>query len=167
MMAELFCELRLPCVWQPRAGDALARLAMEREAALVLNAINHMEGQRELEASGAENRRLERIEAKLDLVLYLLARSQPGSVAPACALRLEPDRVEWDAAEPPLAGQAVVVELTPSDALPLIIRLPGEAFDPLPGRGRVRFSGFSAELEDALYQFIFRRHRQAIRARGG
>jgi hypothetical protein len=166
-MADLFCELRAPCAWSAETGDALARQGLMREAALILSAVNHMEGLRELEASGAENRRLDRIEAKLDLVLYLLARGMPGVTAPVGGLRLEPDRVEWDSTTPPSAGQAVVVEWVAADVPPLTVRLPGMALEPLPGRARVRLSGLSPELEDALYQFIFRRHRQAIRARGG
>jgi hypothetical protein len=166
VMSELFCELRAPCAWTPDGGDALARQGLMREAALILTAVNHMEGLRELESSGAENRRLDRIEAKLDLTLYLLARSLPACVAPVCGLRLEPDRLEWETSSPPGAGQSVVVELLAADALPLTLRLPATAADPLPGRARVRLSGLTPELEDALYQFIFRRHRQAIRARG-
>lgn len=166
-MAELFCELRAPCTWSPEGGDLLTRQSMMRETVLILNAVNHMEGLRELEAGGAENRRLDRIEAKLDLALYLLARGLPGSAAPVCSLRLEPERLDWDCAAPPAAGQAVVVEWVAADSLPLTLRLPATALEPMPGRARVRLSGLPPELEDALYQFIFRRHRQAIRARGG
>ena len=165
-MSELFCELRAPCSWSPDSEDALARQSQFREAALILNAVNHMEGLRELEAGWSENRRLDRIEAKLDLVLYLLARGLPGCSAPTGSLRLEPDRLEWECNTPPAAGQAVVVEWVAADALPLTLRLPATALEPLPGRARVRLSGLPPELEDALYQFIFRRHRQAIRARG-
>ncbi|MBI5329550.1 MAG: PilZ domain-containing protein [Betaproteobacteria bacterium] len=166
-MSELCCECRAPCSWSPDTGDAAARLTMQREAMLVLNAVNHMEGQRELESGGAENRRLERVEAKLDLALYLLARGlAAGAPATPRPIRLEASKVEWEDASPPAMGAAVVLEVVLSDSLPLPVRLPGEASAARDGVARMRFSGFIPELEDALYQFIFRRHRQAIRSRG-
>jgi hypothetical protein len=43
--------------------------------------------------------------------------------------------------------------------------LPAIALEPLSGNARVSFEGLTEALDEALYQFVFRRHRQAIRAR--
>lgn len=168
MTDGLWFEAAMPIEWHEAPLDAAARQALMREGALFLAALNQMEGIHELEAGGAENRRLERMEAKLDLVLHLLARSlEPGPVAAYRTLRLSPTAAEWQDEHPPEEGQALILELRPSDTLPLTLRLPAVALIPLPGLARVSFEPLSAPLDDLLYQFVFRRHRQAIRARGG
>jgi hypothetical protein len=58
-------------------------------------------------------------------------------------------------------------EVHASDALPLALRLPVVALSAQDGWARATFSGLSEPLADALHQFVFRRHRQAIRAKMG
>ncbi len=167
MNEGLLCECRMPLVWRAAAPDDDTRQAMMREAALLLTAINQMEGGHETEP-GADNRRLDRLEAKLDLVLYLLARALEAS-APCDArrVRLGAEVVEWEETDAPAEGAALVLELRPSEALPLTLKLPAVALAPMAGLARAGLSGLSQALNDALVQFVFRRHRQAIRARVG
>ena len=76
----LMCECRMSLAWRESAPDPAARQAMVREAALLLAAINQMESGHEVETN-AESRRLDRLEAKLDLALHLLARAlEPEAV---------------------------------------------------------------------------------------
>lgn len=166
MNEGLLCECRMPLVWREASLDNHARETAMREAALLLAAINQMESSHDLEPGGPENRRLDRLEAKLDLALHLLARALEPVGAPAPRLvRLGAEAVEWEDAQAPVEGAALILELRPSDALPLTLKLPAQALAPVADRARARFVGLSETLNDVLVQFVFRRHRQAIRAR--
>ncbi len=74
MTDGLACECAIPLAWHAVTLAPEEIQSRVREAALVLAALNQIESARELESSGPENRRLDRIEAKLDLTLHLLAR---------------------------------------------------------------------------------------------
>lgn len=168
MTDGLSCSGDMPLAWRPANLDEPARQRMMREAALLLAALNQMEGSHELESSGPENRRLDRIEAKLDLTLHLLARTlEPGQGPASRAVTLSPRDVQWNDDLAPDAGTRMILELRPSEHLPLTLRLPATALEPLPGIARARLENLLEALDDALHQFVFRRHRQAIRARAG
>jgi hypothetical protein len=168
MTDGLSCSYPMPLAWHPASLDEHARHSLIQEATLLLNALNQMEGSHELEAGGAENRRLERLEAKLDLALHLLTRTlEPGPVAATREVILSPLVVEWNDEQAPAAGTRLVLELRPSEHLPLTLRLPALAREPLPGLARASLENLPQALDDALHQFVFRRHRQAIRARTG
>jgi len=171
MSDGLSCECHMPLAWhavalEPDARQGQMRATQIREAALMLTALNQMEGMHELEASGPENRRLDRIEAKLDLTLHLLARTlETGETPPAHIVQISPSGAQWEDPAPPAEGTTLILELRPSEALPLSLKLPAIALAPQAGKARVSFEGLTEALDEALYQFVFRRHRQAIRAR--
>ncbi len=162
----LACLCSIPLSWREADLDEAARLAMMREATLLLTAINQMEAAHEMEGASQENRRLERIEAKLDLALHLLARAlEAGAPPPSRPVKITPVGAEWDDPAPPRTGAALVLELRLSQALPLTVQLPAFAQAAPSGMVRADFSGLPPDLEDVLHQFVFRRHRQAIRAK--
>ena len=171
MTDGLSCTSRMSLNWQPATLDEAARQSLMREAALLLATINQMEASHELESSGPETRRFERLEAKLDLALHLLVRVlEPGDNAanpmPAGRrVRLTPQEAEWEDEAPPVVGTRLLLELRPSEHLPLSLRLPAIAREPQAGLARVQFENLSAALDDALHQWLFRRQRQAIRSR--
>ncbi|MEW5788608.1 MAG: PilZ domain-containing protein [Pseudomonadota bacterium] len=168
MTDGLQCECVMPLAWREAVPSQVESSPLLREAALLLAAINQMEGSHEPEPGNAENRRLDRLEAKLDLTLHLLARALANAPAPAMRrVRLGVDRLEWEDDAPPPADTPLILELRPSEALPLTLSLPALAQPPGPGQGRARLTGLGEALEETLTQFIFRRHRQAIRARSG
>ncbi len=164
----LKCECRMPLIWREAVLDEATRQSMMREATLLLAAINQMESGHEIESAGAENRRLDRLEAKLDLALHLLARAlEPAAASAPRLVKLGAEGAEWPDRDPPAEGLSVILEIRPSEALPLSLNLVAETLAPAESLARVRFAGLSEELNDALVQFVFRRHRQAIRARVG
>ncbi len=168
MTDGLFCTCSMPLAWSPADLDAQARHGLLREATLLLGAFNQMEGGHELESPGPENRRLERLEAKLDLALFLLARAlEPGPAPAPHQVTLTPTTLAWNEATAPAAGSSLVLELRPSESLPLTLRLPALAEAAPPGQALARLEALPEDLVDALYQFVFRRHRQEIRARAG
>lgn len=165
MSEGLSCVCYLALAWQPAPALAAERERQQREAALLLTAVNQMEASHDQENSGPENRRLERLEAKLDLALHLLARNLEPK-PPACRhVTLTPQGAEWEESSPPAEEMALMLALRLSDRLPLSIHLPALALAPQNGMARVRFLPMPEELEEAWVQFVFRRHRQAIRAR--
>jgi hypothetical protein len=164
----LTCLCRMPLSWHAAEVDAETSAQLLREAALLLAALNQIESSHELEASNPENRRLDRIEAKLDLALHLLARKlQDESHSQRLPVELTPTSASWPAPLPPSEGTRLIVEFSPSSALPLSLKLPAIGMAPENGMARVRFEALGETLDEALYQFVFRRHRQAIRARSG
>ncbi|OYY94057.1 MAG: hypothetical protein B7Y41_08985 [Hydrogenophilales bacterium 28-61-23] len=172
MTDGLSCECHMPLAWYTAPPEPGARHNQMREAALLLTALNQMEGMHEHEANGPEsrapreNRRLDRIEAKLDLTLHLLARSlETGAAPPSRRVRLAPGGAQWQDPEPPTEGTKLILELYPAEALPLSLKLPATALAAQSDNARVEFDGLTEALDEALYQFIFRLHRQAIRAR--
>lgn len=161
----LWCECRLPLAWQPLDRDTHPLHSLEREALLLLTAINHMEAPHDLEAAGADGRRQERLESKLDLALYLLARALDRALPPpARDVRLTPTEIHWRQSGPaPEPGASLLLELHVSTALPLPLRLPVMTLESSGGWARGSFLELNEALADALHQFLFRRHRQAIR----
>jgi hypothetical protein len=154
-------------------------VAVMQQACYLLTALNQIESPSEPALSSPDNRRLDRIEAKLDLTLHLLSRLlqplEPASSVKnsgenaeegADKLRLSPHGIEWFDPAPPLEGTELMVELRPAEVLSLTLKLPAIALPPKPGdrwSASARFEGVSETLAEALYQFIFRKHRQAIR----
>jgi hypothetical protein len=164
----LGCECRLPLKWSILDTAVTPTSALEREALLLLTVINQMEAVHELEAGSTEQRRLERVEAKLDLALYLLARTlEPGPAATEVDVKLSAEEIRWPETRPPASGTPLLLELRPSPTLPLSLRLPALAMAPEGGWARASLRGLAEPVADVLHQFIFRRHRQAIRARQG
>lgn len=165
----LWCECHIPLIWKPAGGLETMPLGLEREALMLLTAVNQMEAMHDLDTGmGAENRRLERLESKLDLALYLLARTlAPGPAPEPRDVKLSPGEIHWRDGTPPGEGMTLLLEIHASDALPLALRLPVLALSPQAGWARAVLSGLPEPLSDALHQFVFRRHRQAIRAKLG
>lgn len=171
MIEGLSCEIFMPLAWRAEPLPAQARLSHMREAAHLLAALNQIESMHEQEAGSPENRRLDRIEAKLDLTLHLLARTleirtpETSAVPAARNVLLTPSEAQWPDPSPPAQGTPLIVEFRPSEALPISLELPAIALEPQAGTARARFDELTEALDEALYQFVFRRHRQAIRAR--
>jgi hypothetical protein len=167
MTEGLACTCEMPLAWHPVKLDAQTLRTSISEATALLVALNQMEGMHEAEAGSQENRRLDRIEAKLDLALHLLGRALADGDRPAARLvRLSPDGASWPEPLPPAAGAGLIFEIHLSEALPLSLKLPAIALPACEGRAEIRFADLPETLADALHQFVFRRHRQAIRARG-
>lgn len=168
-MPELQCECRVPFAWRALAAempDAATHAETLREATLLLTAINQMEAGHESESGDAGQKRLERLEAKLDLALHLLARALlPAEPPPERTVWLSPEEAAWPDDAPPAPGTSLELELRPSATLPLPLRLPAVALAAEGGQARARFIETTDGLSEALYQFVFRRHRQALRAR--
>jgi len=160
------CSSRIPFAWRP--GTLADPAASLRAALLFFTAFNHIEAQQDTGGGGehANPGDLARVEAKLDLALHLLARAlAPEQALPVEEVLLSASHLSWAAPTPPAPGQAVVLEMQPCPALPLSVCLPGRVTASDNSRVQVAFEALPEPLAEALHQFVFRRHRQAIRLR--
>jgi hypothetical protein len=165
----LSCELDLPV--QFRSGSTPLRAA---SATMTLRALAQVDDIREVRQNTSGDERttqvlpMQRLDAKLDLVLMLLARivrqsEQSLSVRPVRWSR-HGIRLEMGQRCGALPGTAGMLSLQPADWLPEIIELPvfvlseGEN-----GRGGyflwLRFDDLGPTLEEALERHLFRLHR--------
>jgi|GEM_PF-1005486 len=171
MSDGLWCTCHIALRWERAVPSAENLRSLHHEAMLLLSAINQMESSNELTASlasnepgGAEQARMARMEAKLDLTLYLLARVlHPHTSAQPRPVRLSPEAIQWQDDTPPPPDSEIVLEFQPSPALPLALRLSAIAQTAQDGQARAVLSALPEALADAWHQFVFRRHRQAIR----
>lgn len=171
MTGGLWCECHITLRWEGVTPSAENLRNLHHEATLLLNAINQMESSNELTASlannesgSAEQARMARMEAKLDLTLYLLARVlHPPTPAQAHPTRFSPQQIQWQDDAPPPPGRDIVLEFQPSQALPLALRLPAVVETVQDGMVNAVLPALPEALADAWHQFVFRRHRQGIR----
>jgi hypothetical protein len=168
-------EGNLPLSWEPLTGVAPAEAAdwMHSDAVL-LHALSTMEAavsDPEGELAGARGKALERVEAKLDLALDLLAKLLfKSSPRPFSAdVVLSASSLQWRTPHPPAAGEQVLIKLYLKPSLPLPITLPARITDVAPGdmdaRVQAEFVSLSDEVQDWLERTVFRYHRRAIQAR--
>lgn len=157
----------LPYRWEHRRLSDHDLDGLWWEGLMILRVINHMESQpvREGEADAA----LVRLEAKLDLALYLLARTLPdGQVSPS------PERITLRAegcalgADPSLRpGDEIVLSLLLPHALPLALKLPASVTTASAGQVDVRWNGMPEAVVEAWEQWLFRRHRRRVQEQRG
>lgn len=169
MTESLRIDLELPFAWQPAPPDPAASAALWQEALLLLRVIHSLDSPpvREADRDAARNPGWDRLEAKLDLVLHLLARDPRVNPAdlPIRALSLHarglrcPGEAGWRAEEPGVC----LLRLNP--ALPLPIRLPARLAGPDGGAWGLRWDDMPENLAEAWSQWLFRQHRRAIHAR--
>ncbi len=175
--AELFhgalvCDLVLPARFE--AGEH--PLMLTRSEAL----LHGLAVAEDMRSDAADDERgnvelphaVQRVEAKLDLILNLLsrlARDRQGALVP-CPVRWSHRGIRLDlpAAPPPApADQAGILSLQPADWLSDHIELPVRVLAEQAGTGGLHhlwlvFGTLTAGLEDALERHLFRLHRRQI-----
>lgn len=156
-------ETQLPFAWTGPRPERDAD-AMQLGARLLLNAINQMDvvsGHPERGEPG-----MERLEAKLDLMLHWLGQSlHAGTPLPvAIELRLDADGMAWSSGELPDMGASVTLNLYLHPALAGPLQLPARVTEASADEVRVEFQAMDEALRDLWSQWLFRRHRRAIHA---
>lgn len=160
----LTVELDLPFRWERRDlhGHALATLLQGNR--LLLQAAAFMEPRPLREVD--EDKATERLDAKLDLILHLLAMSlnQGQPTAQPTRLRLTPEGIAWETAEAlPAPGDSLLLALTVG-ALPIPLQLPVQVASASYGWVHTRFIQLDDALADLWQQWLFRQHRRAVHA---
>jgi hypothetical protein len=109
---------------------------------------------------------IRRLEFKLDLVLAMVGQmlARQLELPPPVPVRLSAERLEWLAADGPVPGEEIEVELylLPEYPRPLYLRGVVESSEEKTGWIRLRFAGLSEPVRDWLERTIFRYHRRQI-----
>ncbi|HRH80057.1 MAG TPA: PilZ domain-containing protein [Thiobacillaceae bacterium] len=162
-------ELDLPFVWQPAQPDTAEAETLWQEAQLLLRVIQGLDSPppREADRETAFSRGLERLEAKLDLVLHLMARD-PRAAPPGLATRrltLYTQGLRCMGEPTWRTGDTGLCVLRPSPALPLPIRIPAR-LDATDAQGcSIRWPDMPDTVAEPWSQWLFRQHRRAVHAR--
>lgn len=173
----VFFIAQLPLKWAPLAAPPAFVLQdwMQANVALLrgLATIEAMQGEKENELGPAAAKALERLEAKVDMALTLLAGllANHSDFPPPVAIALTPDFIQWTTEKPPRVGEEILLSLYLSRALPSPLLLPARvtAAEQHADGAHVRatFLHFNEEMADWLERTVFRYHRRAIHARQG
>lgn len=159
-------ELTLPFVWIPDSAGTRDAQPVWRETLLVLRLLLTQDAAplRDGDHPGG----LERLEAKVDLVLHLLTRPRTGAAAPLhpTPLVLQTDGlvIPQGLSGDPAQGDSGLVLLDPGSPSPLALGLPVHLVH-RDGAGTVlAWRDPPPELSDPWTQWLFRQHRRAIQA---
>lgn len=159
-------DLELPLAWLEAAATPLDREALWWEAGLILAVIQSAEGapSRDGDLEPTLSRGLDRLEAKLDLLLLLLARAspQPGTSARPSKLILRPSELICQGDIPLQPNQEGICVLYLGTALPLPVRFPARAVRIENGTWLIQWPEMPAPLAEQWTQWLFRQHRRAI-----
>ncbi|MDR3394930.1 MAG: PilZ domain-containing protein [Parasulfuritortus sp.] len=153
--AGLIVDTELPFSWE--YGDSGSN--QEHGNRLLLRVANL------LDAHDAEpSKASERIEAKLDLMLYWLGSQMFGEATSQrmTPLRLSRDLIEWNDDDAIAKDELIAMKIRIHPAIPGPLRLTGRILESDQGRIRAIPVFQDGEQEDAWDQWLFRLHRRAI-----
>ncbi len=168
-------QANLPICWEPDRQDGDAGCDMRRHANLaLLRALAVMESagpEREHDIPDAVQKSIDHLEAKLDLVLLLvaeMARSR-AHLPEENPVTLFSERIVWQSKDAPAMGQELLLSLYLSPRLPqplqLSARVENVEAQPEVNRISASFERLDDELAEWITRTIFRYHRRALQAR--
>ena len=156
----------LPITWEKQALDAHALASLRQSAQLLMHALNLMDTGL-LHETEPEQAHLQKLDAKIDLMLHLLAQSLQGNrpLPQAMPVELGPEIVSWqEMGTAPTVGDTVVLGLYLSPGLPLPLKLPAHITASADGRVSAQLADLGEDLGEFWQQWVFRQHRRDIHA---
>jgi hypothetical protein len=166
-------QAEMPLGWEPMPQiSAMVLQEWMHTNAVLLHALATMETQPP-ERDQENSSDIERIEAKLDLALNLLAKllSQHAARPESRPASLSAAVIEWldGGAQAPATGSDILISLYihPQLAQPLLLPAKVRSSQPVAGGTRVaaEFTRLSEEVGDWLERTVFRNHRRFIQSR--
>lgn len=166
MNSTLRVQAYLPIAWEKQALEPHVIAALRQGSQLLMHALNLMDTAmpRDMESESAH---LQRLDAKIDLMLHLLAHALQGSRPLPQSVNVEfgPEQIVWqELATPPTVGDTVVISLHLNPGLPLPVRLPAHIVGHGEGRVTAKLAELGEDLEESWQQWVFRQHRRDIHA---
>jgi hypothetical protein len=168
----IFYAADLPLSWsvltqfQPAQAEQWQHNAVTLLRALAVFETPIVEADRDL--SSVSGKTMERLEAKLDLVLSMIVRlvQQQDDLPPPRPVILHSNSLEWTDANVPEPEQLILLSLHLSPHLPQALLIPAtvrtvERLDNC-ARMKADFTHLSQELEEWLERTLFRFHRRSI-----
>jgi hypothetical protein len=156
----------LPIAWEKQAMDPQTLAALRKGAQLLMHAFNLMDVTPLYDSDG-DNAHLQRLDAKVDLILHLLAQNLQGSRSLPASVNVElgPEIVSWqEMGTAPAVGDTVVLALYLNPGLPLPVRLPAHITASGNGQVTARLAELGDDLEEFWQQWVFRQHRRDVHA---
>lgn len=151
-------DTRLPLAWCVEAGLPPERARAENRLLLaVLGAA---------QSGGHADPAIARLEAKLDLNLYLNLSARADGLPSPCPARIGLDAIAFATAAPPAVGATGWLALAPEAMLPLLLHLPVtiEAVQDGWAIARLREGALDEAGREAWDTYVFRRHREGLLA---
>lgn len=171
-------QAELPISWQKIAPPSLSTLALWRQSNLdLLRGLATLEAlvpaENEHEASPVAAKALERVEAKLDIMLGMLARlvTEKTELPPILPVELGASSLAWHAPDRSALelGQEILIQLFLSPRLPeplkLWVRITSAQFEAEETGYTAELLDTDTELDEWLTRTLFRYHRRALQAR--
>ncbi len=156
----------IPIVCEKQALDPHALASLRQNAQLLIHALNLMDTS-PLHETEPEQAHLQRLDAKIDLMLHLLAQSLQGNhpLPQAMPVELGPEIVSWqELGAQPTVGDTIVLGLYLSPGLPLPLKLPAHITASADGRVTAQLADLGEDLDESWRQWVFRQHRRDIHA---
>lgn len=169
-------EGNLPLSWSPitRPIPVFTLDEWMHTNVAILHALSTMETvptDKENELGTVAAKAIERLEAKIDLSLNLLARvlSQNIDYPDSVPVRLSAHGIEWVSSEAPAPGAEIALSLYLSHKIPQQLVFPAKVTHTETTSGgqrtRAEFLDLNEDMKDWLERTVFRYHRRAIQSR--
>jgi hypothetical protein len=162
----------MPVSWRPETNVSASAVEQWMHGNIILlHALATMEAvqsEKESDTAPAMAKTVERLEAKVDLALALIAKllAQDTALPPARPVTLAAESMEWLAQDGPEPGADILISLYISPKLPQPLMLPASVASVLKEQEGMRiqvvFTHLSEEAQDWLARTVFRYHRRAI-----
>lgn len=173
-MKGVYYQSEMPISWRLGTAPPPGILSewMHTDA-VVLRALAGMDTQaptRETEFGNEMEKKLDRVEAKLDLALNLLSNllAQHIPKSEICPVTLSASMIEWVSRAAAPAKGGIVISLFIDPRLPQPLLLPANVRESEATTAGVRiaadFTHLSEEVEESLERTVFRNHRRHIQA---
>ena len=160
----------LPLAWEATAPDAPAIALVRHHNLRLLHALAIMESlpDKDVDSDPVVAKAMERLEAKLDMVISLLSRlaaRDEGNLRPT-RVSLGATHLDWEPlSETPGIGDTVKLTLYLSPMLPEGIQLYARITDSTDTNCRAEFLDQDEEFEEWMTRTLFRYHRRELQAR--
>lgn len=163
MTSRFHVELELPFAWQ--IGSLPICQVKQRTNSTVFQLLENYEVPAAVhEASNKDDRNVQRLEAKLDLVVQLLRRllEQQQEPPPMLPLRLAPTELAWPAQAALDLGSAIELVIYLDPRLPQPVYLCGQVTSNEAGWVIVSLQHPDESATEAWQRWLFRQHRQQV-----
>lgn len=162
MAGNILLERKLPLHWQV-LNTSSTPLHPEHNQ-LILGLLDTLEEPVHGKPENEQDRELQRIDAKLNLILQLLnqllqLRQSPLTAVP---IRFRSDTLAWQVEQAPAIGTHVHVSLYPEASIPLAIHFEASVVAIADGWMEVSILGLSEDEQAMWSRWIFRQHRRQV-----
>lgn len=174
MFNGVYYHSEMPVAWQAGTPPSAAVLLQWMHTdAVVLYALAGMESQpsqRDAELSNDMEKKLDRVEAKVDLALNLLFNllAQHTTKPKTCPVTLSASAIEWvsNGAAPEMGDIVISLFIDPRLPQPLLLPANVRETEAVAAGTRIvaDFTHLSDEVGDCLERTVFRNHRRHIQA---